>query len=304
MERKVGPSTSPNPSLPSPPPPPPSVPELKPCQGLVGGDYTEYTLRTDTRSLGGVSTAKMGELARELFPYKPLPSLKLGPEKKGSSDIDVGDEVADNVESEDRGASVVNEIESDGDQGVGGELVIAMKHEVPDDGNRHVKQGQWTRSETKKLDVHLRVLARWEVDYDDRTVRSSDCRRRTTNESEVCDDCVNVSKDPSLKDAIRRVRSLPILFCVADYMGFNISHTYYRSYSSPSCPKKISTRSSRSDSSSRPVSCVDSITVPWRRSYKILYCAVCFTIFSATTIRGAFFVCTRLLSRVKSRSSR
>lgn len=92
-------------------------------------------LRTDTRSLGGVSTKRLGEIARELFPYKPLSPLKLGPQTKLAADSGDG-EAVDVVHEANEEFPVSNEaVEELKEQEFDAEVVRAMKREVPDDGN-------------------------------------------------------------------------------------------------------------------------------------------------------------------------
>lgn len=119
----------------SPPPlPPPAQTE---CQQLRDDKYIEYILRTQTRSTGGVSSRKRGQLIREMFPYKPFQVQKPAAETNESGDSD---------ESE-----------------AGGDTTV-VKSEVPKDGNRNVPMAEWTDAEIVKHDEKMRAWARWEVD--------------------------------------------------------------------------------------------------------------------------------------------
>lgn len=156
------------------------------------------------------------------------------------------------------------------------------------------------------MDTRLRALARWEVDYDERTVRSRTCRRQTTNKSEVCKACLSVAKDPSLKDAVHRVRDRfsPWARLWNILLIDRILFVVCRKFSSLYYPRISSMRFSKSVSSSRQVSCAVSTTVLWKRNCKILCSAVCSMISSATTTRGASYACTKLLWQGRSHSSR
>ncbi|KAI0739803.1 hypothetical protein C8Q80DRAFT_1124129 [Daedaleopsis nitida] len=119
------------------------------CQHLSGELYLEYILRTYTRSLGGVSPRLRARVVRELFPYKPFPKTKTCP-----LPIDMG-----------------------------------LLPEAPPTGNREVEERRWTHTEQRQVDLHLEGWARWEVNIDQRFVKSKRCSGTTRNSSDVCDAC-------------------------------------------------------------------------------------------------------------------
>lgn len=148
----------------------------------------------------------MAEIARTLFPYKPFLPLRIGTKQKSGKDEDT--EVVDIGQGANEASA---DLEEDCERPQAAHYARAMECNVPDDGNRNAEQTGWTKGEHKRLDIQLRGYARWEVDYDERTVKSTTCSRQTMNESEVCDNCCKVEKDPSLKDAVHRVSLNPFL---------------------------------------------------------------------------------------------
>lgn len=76
---------------------------------------------------------------------------------------------------------------------------------VPSDGNVHVDEKRWTHAEQRHFDRHLHGFSRWIVDFEDRSVRSTSCEGNTTNATSICVKCEGLSKDESLKHALRRV---------------------------------------------------------------------------------------------------
>lgn len=167
------------------------------CTGLNGPHYLEYVLRTETRSLGGVGYNTRSKCMRTLFKYKIFPP----PKRKKPSPTDEAAE-SGTEQSETGSLSDHESTPHDSDRSD-----VPIKHEVLDDGNKEVKEAKWTAAERAKLDQHLRALARWEVEYERRVVRSTRCERMTENGSGICDSCMMVSKDNSLKDAVQRVRT-------------------------------------------------------------------------------------------------
>jgi hypothetical protein len=85
--------------------------------------------------------------------------------------------------------------------------MVQVKVEVPTDGNKHLPMAEWTATEQKRHDEHLRAFAKWEVDYAAGTVRATSCSGTTINDSGICDACTEVEKDEALKRAVRKVRS-------------------------------------------------------------------------------------------------
>lgn len=149
--------------------PSPEVPTV-PCQHLTGPKYTEYILRTQTRLLGGISYKLRAWITRQLFMYKPFPAVK---------------DFACGKESQ--------------------RAVVDLKS-VPWEANCSLKEKDWTNDEQKKLDASLLAWARWEVDYVNGYVCLSQCERRTSNKSGICDACEKLAlSDQAFKHAIRRV---------------------------------------------------------------------------------------------------
>ena len=85
--------------------------EVRPCQHLRGTKYDEYILRTQTRTLGGVSVEFRARVVRQLFRYKPFAPLGQQTPKVLEGDSD--------VESADEEVSVRHEVPADGLGGVG-----------------------------------------------------------------------------------------------------------------------------------------------------------------------------------------
>jgi hypothetical protein len=147
------------------------------CQNLRREEYANYLRLTMTRSLGGVSHILRARISRQLFPYKPFPRQKTD----GSGD--------DEVEM----SSGNGEIE------ISASDKTEIKQEVPTDGNKEVNISLWTKAEQHKHDEKMRGWARWEVDKGAEVVRSTKCRRLTTNADKVCGECRSVSRDESFK---------------------------------------------------------------------------------------------------------
>ena len=76
---------------------------------------------------------------------------------------------------------------------------------IPDDGNSVVHAPGWTEKEKQSLDRFLTGWARWEVNYVEGYIRSTKCEGTTQNEGEICDACLEVSKDQALIRSVRRV---------------------------------------------------------------------------------------------------
>ena len=76
---------------------------------------------------------------------------------------------------------------------------------VPSDGNLEIDEKDWTSAEQHRFDRQLQGFARWIVDFNDSSVRSTSCEGNTQNASGVCNKCEKLAKDESLKHAIRRV---------------------------------------------------------------------------------------------------
>jgi hypothetical protein len=146
----------------------------KVCKHLSGPGYDEYLRLIQTRTLGGVSAEFRAQAVCQLFPFKQLPHLKKEPRKK---DINL----------------IFVEIEG---TGVNSNKIL----KIPENGNGHINK--WTEVEKHKLDRFLLGWARWEVDYVHGFMRSVCCKGTTTNPDGICDACVMVSHDESLKQSI------------------------------------------------------------------------------------------------------
>ncbi|KAJ7742173.1 hypothetical protein DFH07DRAFT_980597 [Mycena maculata] len=146
--------------------PTPEPLEPRSCRHLSGEDYTEYIERTETRTMGGISAQLRGRIARQIFMYKKISALKSAPEKKARH----------------------KEIEVD----------------VPEDGNECILSSDWTDTEHVRLYEELKGYARWEVNYNKKTVRSARCEGLTSNADGVCDACQKIAADESLRHAVNR----------------------------------------------------------------------------------------------------
>lgn len=152
----------------------PSEPIVGPCQHLRGSLFQEYILRTQTRTLGGISPTFRGRAVRCLFPYKPFPPLK----------------VAEDDDAEDMLRP----------------LPVSTVLEMPEDGNKVIEEKGWTQSEQGRLDEMLKAYARWEVDYAHRFIKAKACTGVTSNRSGVCDACEDLAEnDKAFKKGMYRV---------------------------------------------------------------------------------------------------
>lgn len=174
-----GPSLRNNPILASAAVKPSPVAE-KPCQHLTGIKYTEYTRRTQTRSLGGISPSFRAKAIRKLFAYKPFPP------------------VGRRVELDEEDSDIEMEVELGDDE-------VVVKVEVPENGNKELLASKWTADEMARHDKHMKAFARWEVDYAGGSVRSTQCSGKTSHISGICAACRKLEDDESLKRAIRGV---------------------------------------------------------------------------------------------------
>lgn len=133
-------------------------------------------LRTQTRTLGGISRTFRGRAVRCLFPYKPFPPLQV------AEDDDADDVVRP--------------------------LPEMTTLEMPDDGNNAIAEKDWTKSEQSRLDKLLKAYTRWEVDYPHRFVKARSCAGLTSNTSGVCNACEDLAEnDKAFKKALYRVSS-------------------------------------------------------------------------------------------------
>ncbi|KAH9947491.1 hypothetical protein B0H21DRAFT_691827, partial [Amylocystis lapponica] len=76
-----------------------------------------------------------------------------------------------------------------------------VKIEIPPDGNKKIKEEDWTENEKHALDHTLRAWARWIVDYTNQSVRSTHCMGTTTNTSRICDACEGKNQEAGLPEA-------------------------------------------------------------------------------------------------------
>ncbi|KDQ50062.1 hypothetical protein JAAARDRAFT_200304 [Jaapia argillacea MUCL 33604] len=134
---------------------PPVVEMRMACQHLTDRMYTEYILRTHTRTLGGVSPTLRARLMRQIFPYKPFQPLK------GLTNLPGGGDVGSNETDEDA---------IEGDE----TMDVVVKVEVPTDGNTKVNESQWTDGERRRFDKNLKGWARWEVKSNGRMALKDD----------------------------------------------------------------------------------------------------------------------------------
>lgn len=130
----------------------------------------EYILRTETRTLGGVSPHFRARLIRQVFYYKNLALLK------GSEPVKVS--------------------------------TTADEKPIPEDGNNRPGGRDWTTTEQKKIDELMRKWARWEVNFVHRYISSTQCEGMTSNVDKICNECSRVGDDEALKRSIRRVSGL------------------------------------------------------------------------------------------------
>ncbi|KAJ3727641.1 hypothetical protein C8R42DRAFT_620753 [Lentinula raphanica] len=139
----------------------------RPCVHLKGTKYTDYIDLTRTRNLGGISALQFGLLARRQFPYKEFPKLKSEAELP----------------------------QSDGE-----------RPPVPSEGSLSSDVTKWTESEWARMKHLLSSYARWEVNFQSRFIKSTQCEQQTLNPDGVCDKCRSVGDDESLKRAVRKKR--------------------------------------------------------------------------------------------------
>lgn len=149
---------------------------LSHCVHLSGLEYDTYIRLCRTRSLGGVSPELRARAVRQLNPHKTnLPALTQGRTKN---------------------ADLMIEVDRD---------VDPPSTKVPVWGNTEVREMLWTDQEKRNLDTFLLAWARWEVDWKNGWVRSTQCKKKTRNSDRVCDACRDVARDESLKHAVRKV---------------------------------------------------------------------------------------------------
>lgn len=154
-------------------------PVLVVCQHLNGPEYEEYILRTQTRSLGGISPTFRAQTARSVFPYKPFPPMQ---------DREVRKEEARTKQPPIK------------------LIPFAECATPPKTGNAKLEEKYWTPEEQRYFDDTLKGFARWEVDYAHRFVKATTCAGTTINENAVCDECQDLAEtNTALKKALYRV---------------------------------------------------------------------------------------------------
>lgn len=126
---------------------------------------TEYILRTQTRSLGGISPLFQTRCSHQLFQYKKFVPLK-----------------GENISARPRVP-----VPKDGS------------------GNVHSEESLWTEKEKQALYEALRAWAQWEVNAKEGYVSSTHCEGVTKNNDLICDACHGVARDESFKRAVRKV---------------------------------------------------------------------------------------------------
>ena len=153
------------------------------CKYLHGPKYDKYILRTETRSLGGISPQLHAWLVCQILHYKKHPSLK-------SSTL------------------------------IGTSTVLWLKLEtlgVPDHGNEAVAGWNWTEVEQKRVDDVLKKWACWEVNFVHRFVHSTACEGMTENHNKICDAWRELARDESLKCSIHHVSPRSQCSAAEDY---------------------------------------------------------------------------------------
>lgn len=161
------------------------VPSLFICKHLRGPKYKDYIMLMHTRKYGGVSPTRIASIMRCMFSYKRFPEVEAETSKKAA---EVGSILA---------------------------AATSTSRRVPDDGNTRREMAQWTQSERQKFQAVLIQCSRWEVDYANEFVKSTNCAMKTSNTDSICDACLAVSLDDSLLHAIQKVRLLiVIILCV------------------------------------------------------------------------------------------
>ncbi|KAF8195480.1 hypothetical protein BJ912DRAFT_900722 [Pholiota molesta] len=140
------------------------------CKHLSGPEYDDYIQLIRTRSYGGISPTFTARVARQLFPYKLFPPLKINEKYPFLPKI------------------------------------AHSNNMVPDDGNSEVETNNWTAVEYHKIETILGSWSRWTVDYLNGYVKSTHCEEKTTNSNGICTGCHEVMADESFKRSVRRKR--------------------------------------------------------------------------------------------------
>lgn len=81
---------------------------------------------------------------------------------------------------------------------------------VPSNGNISSKVADWTPEEISKVSEAAKMWARWEVSFSPSYIRSPACEGKTASLDSICDECRLIENDPALKQAIRRVCTIPL----------------------------------------------------------------------------------------------
>lgn len=125
-----------------------------------------------TRRFGGISSAFIARVSRQLFPYKPFADLKVSDRKSANIQLPFQ----------------LPEVSTD----------------IPEDGNSLINMSKWTQAERLKLEKIMEMHARWIVDFVGKFIASTACEKQTTNKNSICDECQALAKDESLKRSLRR----------------------------------------------------------------------------------------------------
>ncbi|TFK58275.1 hypothetical protein BDN72DRAFT_731006, partial [Pluteus cervinus] len=75
--------------------------------------------------------------------------------------------------------------------------------DAPDLVNTSTDHKEWTPFEREQFHRTLMQARRWEVNYADGFIKSPHCKGVTLNPTKICDDCMAVAKDESIRRAIR-----------------------------------------------------------------------------------------------------
>ncbi|KAJ7580903.1 hypothetical protein C8J56DRAFT_1057878 [Mycena floridula] len=145
------------------------APNKTSCLHLTGSKYNAYIDRTTTRKLGGVSIELVARVGRKILPWKNFSELK-------------------NTNTD---ARVTN-------------LTAPVDTSVPPNGNLRIPIDEWTKFERGEVDKVLLNLARWEVDFEKRMIKSSACEGTTSNRDSVCYACTALTRDEVFKKAVQR----------------------------------------------------------------------------------------------------
>lgn len=124
-----------------------------------------------TQRFGGISSAFIARISRQLFPYKPFADLKQSDRKDANIKLSF-------------------------------QLPDASTTGIPEDGNTFIAMNKWTQAERLKVEKIMEMHARWIVDFVGEFIASTACEKQTTNKNSICDECQALEKDESLKRSL------------------------------------------------------------------------------------------------------